>query len=447
MESNELIPHDLPKISKTTLAIVAVIMVAAFAGFFVLGFWPRHERIKEREAMAREIQDQKPVVQVVQPKVTGKSVELTLPADVRAYAATALYARINGYLAFWKVDINDHVKKGDLLAVISAPDTDADLKQAEANLEQAKANVNQQQTNYELADATYQRYKGLIPTRGVTQQQLDQYRSALEQAKATLIAAKANVESSSSAADRLRTLTNFEKIIAPFDGVITARTYDPGALISASNIGPGQELFDLAEDDWLRVFVNVPQTYSTLITFDQPVMLVLERNYPGHTFTGWVKRSTSVLDPVTRTLRTELDFKNDDPTYRIFPGMYGQAIFSIKREQPVLTIPTSAMLFEADGKQVAVVGSDSKIHFQKVTPGSDFGTEIEVLSGLKGGEQIVSNPGEKLAEGVEVSVVSGDNGNPVPENGTGSGSTQPTAPGNHLVQRDPVAHDPPSGKQ
>jgi len=297
MESNEIIPHDLPTIGRTTLAIVAVGMVSGFAGLFVLGFWPRHERIKEREAMAREILDQQPVVQVVQPKATAKSVELTLPADVRAYAATALYARINGYLAFWKVDINDHVKQGDLLAVISAPDLDADLKQAAANLEQAKATVNQQQTNYELADATYQRYKGLLPTHGVTQQQLDQYRSTLEQAKATLIAAKANVESSAAAADRLRTLTNFEKIIAPFDGVITARTYDSGALISAANTGPGQELFDLAEDDWLRVFVNVPQTYSTLIRFDQPVMLVLERNYPGHTFTGWVnsplKKSTA----------------------------------------------------------------------------------------------------------------------------------------------------------
>jgi RND family efflux transporter MFP subunit len=446
METNELIPQDLPKVKTTTLGIVAVVIVVAFAGFFVLGFWPRHERIKEREAMAREIQDQRPVVQVVQPQATGTAVELTLPADVRAYAATALYARINGYLAFWKVDINDHVKKGDLLAVISAPDTDADLTQAEANLEQAKANVNQQQTNYELADATYQRYKGLIATHGVTQQQLDQYRSAMEQAKATLIAAKANVESAAAATDRLRTLTNFEKVIAPFDGVITARTYDPGALISTSNIGPGQELFDLAEDDWLRVFVNVPQAYSTLITFDQPVMLVLERNYPGHRFTGWVKRSTSVLDPITRTLRTELDFKNDDPTYRIFPGMYGQAIFSIKRAPPVLTIPTSAMLFEADGKQVAVVGRDSKIHFQKVTPGSDFGTAIEVLSGLQGDEQIVSNPGEKLAEGVEVSVASADNGHPAPESGTGSGSTPPAVPGEHLAQRDPVAHDPPSGE-
>jgi len=407
MENNNVIPPDLPKISTTTPVVIAAILVVAFAGLFVLGFWPQHERVKEREALAREIRDQKAVVRVVQPVTTGKSVNLTLPSDVRAWATTALYARINGYLLSWKVDIDDHVKKGDLLAVISAPDTDADLKQAEANLDQAKANVTQQQTNFELADATYQRYKALVPTHGVTLQQLDQYRSAMEQTKGALIAAKANVGSSAAAVDRLRALTKFEEISAPFDGVITARNYDVGALISAANTAPGQELFDIAEDDWLRVFVNVPQSYSTLIAFDQPATLVLERNYPGHTFSGWVTRSASVLDPVTRTLRTELDFKNGDPAHRIFPGMYGQAIFSLERAQPVLTIPTSAMLFEADGKQVAVVGSDNRIHFQNITPGRDFGTEIEVLSGLKGTEQLVANPGEKLAEGVEVSVVSG----------------------------------------
>jgi RND family efflux transporter MFP subunit len=438
MGANQAIPDDLPKIKKRALAIIAIVLVLAFAGFFVLGIWPRHERIKEREAIAQDNQDRKPIVQVELPKATAKSVDLTLPADIHAYAETALYARINGYLAFWKADIGDRVKKGDLLAVISAPDTDADFKQAEANLDLAKANVNQQQTNYDLAAATYERYKGLIPTGGVTQQQLDQYRSAMEAAKANLIAAKASVKSSGAAADRLQTLTEFEKIIAPFDGVITARNYDAGALISASNIGQGQELFDISEDDWLRVFVNVPQTYSTVIQFDQPVTLALERNYPGHKFTGSVKRSTNLLDMTTRTLRTELDFKNDDPMHRIIPGMYGQAIFAIRRNQPVLTVPTSAMLFEADGKQVAVVGGDNKIHFQKITLGNDFGTEIEVLSGLKGDEQVVSNPGEKLAEGVEVTVAPGGNGNPAPEKTAGSITTQPAVSADHLVEKDPA---------
>jgi RND family efflux transporter MFP subunit len=389
MKSSELIPDDLPKMSRKTLTIVAGALVLAMAAFFVLGFWLRHERVEEREALARDIRNEKLVVRVVRPKPTQKSVELTLPADIRAYAATALYARTDGYLASWKVDINDRVKKGDLLAVISAPDTDADLEQAEANL-------NEQQTNYDLAIATDERWRGLIATRGVTQQQLDQFHSAREQAKA-------NVGSAAAAADRLKALVGFERITAPFDGVVTARTYDAGALISASNIGPGQELFDVAADDRLRVFVNVPQEYSLMIKYDQPVELALERNYPGHKFQGRVRRSAGTLDPVTRTLRTELDFQNNDPVGRIFPGMYGQAIFTLERNRPVLTVPTSALLFEADGKQVAIVTPDNRVHFQKITLGSDYGTEIEVISGLKGDERVIANPGEQLAEGVEVS--------------------------------------------
>jgi len=147
------------------------------------------------------------------------------------------------------------------------------------------------------------------------------------------------------------------------------------------------------------------------------VTLVLERNYPGRKFTGSVQRSAGSLDPVTRTLRTELDFKNDDPAHHIFPGMYGEAVFVVRRDQPVLTIPTSAMLFEADGKQVAVVDANNKIHFQKIVPGSDFGTEIEVISGLKGDEQVVSNPGAELTEGIAVSPTSGSDKTAPPDKG------------------------------
>jgi RND family efflux transporter MFP subunit len=400
MKSNENIPSDLPKISLRTMTVVAGVLLVAMAGFFLLGFWPRHERIQERESMAQSIRDKPLVVQVVQPKSTLQPVELSLPADIHAYAATALYARTNGYLASWKVDINDRVKKGDLMAVIDAPDTDAELEEAEAEL-------NQQRVNYQLAAATEERYRGLIATQGVTQEQLDQFHSAAEQAKA-------NVASAAAAADRLKTLTSFERIIAPFDGVVTVRTYDVGALISASNIGPGQEMFDVAEDDMLRVFVNVPQVYAPLIKFDQPVVLTLEQNYPGQRFTGTVARSAGTLDPTTRTLRTELDFKNADSAHRIFPGMYGQAIFSFNRDRPALTVPTSALLFEADGKLVAVVGADNKVRFQKITPGSDYGTDMEVLSGLKGDEWIVANPGEQLAEGMTVAPIRDVPGSPPP---------------------------------
>jgi RND family efflux transporter MFP subunit len=389
--SSENTPQDLPKFSTRTVATVAGALVLAMIALFFLGFWPRHERIKERESMAQAVRDRPLIVQTVRPELTTRPIELVLPADIHAYASTALYARTNGYLASWTVDINDRVKKGYLMAVLSAPDTDAQLKEAEANL-------NQQEVNYQLAAATDGRYRGLIPTQGVTQQQLDQFHSAAEQAKA-------NVVSSSAIVDRLKTLVSFERITAPFDGVVTARNYDTGALISASSTGPGQELYDLAEDDRLRVYSSVPQDYAPLVRYGQPVELLLEQNYPGHRFQGLVARSAGTLDPVTRTLRTELDFRNGDPARRIFPGMYGKAVFRFGRDRPALTVPTSALLFQSSEKRVAVVGEDGKVHMRSIVLGNDFGTKIEVLSGLRGDEWIVENPDEQLAEGVSVEAV------------------------------------------
>ena len=389
--SSENTPQNLPKFSTRTVATVAGALALAMVALFFLGFWPRHERIKEREAMAQAVRDRPLIVQTVRPELTTRPIELVLPADIHAYASTALYARTNGYLASWTVDINDRVKKGYLMAVLSAPDTDAQLKEAEANL-------NQQEVNYQLAAATDGRYRGLIPTQGVTQQQLDQFHSAAEQAKA-------NVVSSSAIVDRLKTLVSFERITAPFDGVVTARNYDTGALISASSTGPGQELYDLAEDDRLRVYSSVPQDYAPLVRYGQPVELLLEQNYPGHRFQGLVARSAGTLDPVTRTLRTELDFRNGDPARRIFPGMFGKAVFRFSRDRPALTVPTSALLFQSSEKRVAVVGEDGKVHMRSIVLGNDFGTKIEVLSGLRGDEWIVENPDEQLAEGVSVEAV------------------------------------------
>jgi RND family efflux transporter MFP subunit len=404
MNTGEEIPKDLPKVKTKTLRLIAICAAAALVALFLLGFLVRHARIAKRERMAREIREQKIVVEVVRPTMTQQSTDLSLPADVHAFASTALFARTNGYLASWTVDINDRVKKGDIMAVISAPDTDADL-------EQAKANLVQQQTNLDLASTTAERYQALVATQGVTQQQLDQFDSAREQARAAVGSVAASV-------DRLKALVGFEKIVAPFDGVVTARNFDVGALISAAGTAPGQELFDVAEDDRLRVFVNIPQNYALLITFGSVVELALERNFPGHRFKGEVRRSAAILDPVTRTLHTELDFRNDDPARHILPGMYGEAIFSIHRDKPVLTVPTSALLFEADGKQVALVGKDGKIHLQQITPGTDFGTAIEILDGLKADDRVVANPGSNLTEGVAVEAQAEKPADPAPAKGS-----------------------------
>jgi membrane fusion protein (multidrug efflux system) len=350
----------------------------------------RHKRVSRREELAREARSQAPIVSVVHPRQTQQSFELTLPADVRPWASTALYARSDGYLASWKYDINDRVKKGDIMAVIAAPDVDAQLEQAQADL-------NQQKTNQRLAAVTEERYRGLIAVRGVTQQQLDQVHATREQAAA-------NVASAAATVDRLKALVGFERIVAPFDGVVTVRNYDVGALISASTSGTGQELFEVQEDDRLRVFVNVPQPDSLLLHYGQPVELSLERNYPGHRFHGIVARSAGALDPTTRTLRTELDFDNPPPPFHLLAGMYAEAIFQISRPQPVLTVPTSALLFEPEGKEVAVVVGGNRIHLKKIMPGTDYGLELEALSGLDANDEVVTNPGEQLTEGLTVEV-------------------------------------------
>jgi membrane fusion protein (multidrug efflux system) len=417
MKSGEEIPKDLPKVANRTLVIIVVCVAAIMVALFIMGFWVRHERISKREKMSEQIRDRKLVVQVVQPKATQQSFDLTLPAEVRAYATTALYARTNGFLASWAVDIGDPVKKGEVMAVISAPDTDADL-------EQAKANLSQQQTNYQLTINTDDRERGLIPIQGVTQQQLDQFHSSREQAKA-------NVGAMSASVDRLQALVGFEKIAAPFDGVVTARNYDIGALIQAANNGPGQEMFDVADDDKLRVFANVPQAYASLVKVGQSVSLVLERNYPGMKFTGVVARSAGTIDPVTRTLRTEMDFRNDDPAHHIYPGTFGEVVLSIQRDQPILTVPTSALLFEAEGKQVAIVTSESKIHLQNIELGRDFGTTIEVTSGLKGDDRIVANPGEQMAEGVTVAAEAPKNEGRQPGKDAKSGENGETTKDDH----------------
>ncbi|HEY1791854.1 MAG TPA: efflux RND transporter periplasmic adaptor subunit [Opitutaceae bacterium] len=377
--------------SSRTLVVFAIISGSLLVVLFIVGFLIHHEHLRRRQEISREDENRTLEVAYVEPQQTQHSFDLELPADVQPYASTALYARTAGFLAAWKYDINDRVRKGDVMAVISAPDSDADLEQAEANL-------NQQKTNEGLAAVTEQRYQGLLAVQGVTQQQLDQFHSAHEQASASVVSAGASV-------DRMRAIVGFERIVAPFDGIVTARNYDVGALISPANTAKGQELFDVEEDDRLRVFVNVPQPYALMVAVGQTVTLDLKRNYPGYAFTGRVARSAGSLDPATRTLRTELDFDNADAAHRIIPGMYAEAVFQISRPEPVLTVPTSALMFEPEGEEVAVVGGDSKIHLRKIVPGSDFGTEIEVLSGVGAGDRIVANPGEQMAEGLAVKAV------------------------------------------
>jgi RND family efflux transporter MFP subunit len=294
------------------------------------------------------------------------------------------------------------VKAGDLLAEIDAPEVDAQLNQAKAQLEQTKSTVTKAEADLNLAKLTLQRYTDAAKNSpgSVTAQDIDEKRAAYDDAASALKQAKATVVAGEAEVQRLATLQSFEQISAPFDGIVTARNYDIGALVSAGNTAAGAEMFRVQETDVLRAFVNVPQTYVTSVKVGQAAFLSV-RNYAGKEFKGTIARSSGALDPTTRTLRYEVDFPNKDGA--LYAGMYGQVRLPVVESQPPLVVPTSAVVFDADGTKVGVV-EDNKFHFRKVELGRDFGTEIEVATGLEGGEEVVTNPGLRMTEGGEVKV-------------------------------------------
>lgn len=397
----EEIPHDLPRFANRQLFITLGIIVLVFFVAFLARWIP--DRIHESHLRedAKEAADAPPIVDVTHPQPLPGDQELVLFGNVSPLQQTSIYARVDGYLSHWTHDINSHVQVGELLAEISAPDTDAQLNEARAMLEQAKANVVNAKSNLDLANSTYERYHGLLATGSVTQQDLDTRQSNASQAAAAKAAADAAVKSAEATVERLEAQQGFEKIIAPFSGTITLRPYDVGARISANDTTPGHQLFDIAETDKLRVWVYVPQNDVTHMQIGQPVWLEVPRNYPGERFEGIVARWAGVLDPNTRTLLTELDFDNADG--RLWAGMYATVHITVHHGKPVLTIPTPAMLFEPSGTLVAVA-NDNKVHFKKVKVGQDLGQRLEILDGLSDNDLVVTNPGEKLEEGGDVQI-------------------------------------------
>jgi RND family efflux transporter MFP subunit len=398
-EPVDTIPKDLPRIGSVGVAILTMLFVAALAGLFLLGYLPHRRLQAEVNADAADGDDARPVVKVVFPIRQRDATNLDLPADIRAFQQTLIYPRTTGYLKRLLVDIGDRVQAGQLLAEIDTPEIDAQLNQARAAVQQARANLEKTRTDFALAQTTLQRYQD-VGDGGVAKQQLDEKQAQLDQAKAGLDVAQANLAASQAEVQRLEALQGFEKIHAPFAGVISTRNYDIGALLSASAAGSGRELFQIDQIDTLRVFVNVPQAYAADIQAGRKAELLV-RNYPGRSFEGTITRSAGSIDPTTRTLRVQIDVDNREN--RLFAGMYGQLKFQISRKKPPLLVPTSALVYNADGLSLALV-KDGRVRFQKVSTGRDLGTEIEIVDGLAGDEQVISNPGEQIREGYEVQV-------------------------------------------
>jgi RND family efflux transporter MFP subunit len=326
-------------------------------------------------------------VNVIHAELGSPVTDLTVPGFVQAFSDSPVYARINGYLRVWNADIGAHVLKGQLLAVIEAPEVDQELSHARAMLAQAQANL-------QLATVTSARYRDLIKSNSVSQQEVDNNNQNLS-------SQTANVQAASAEVGRLEQMQGFEKIYAPFDGVVTARRTDVGDLINAGNSGVGAELFRISNIGTMRVYVNVPEVYSEAITSGVRASMEVAA-LSNRQFTGTVARSSHAIGMNSRTLLTEVDVPN--PKGELFPGAYAQVHFQLSVKAAPLVVPGNTILFQSQGPQVGVVNSQNRVELRKVTVGRDFGNSVEVLSGISQTDAVIANPPDYLVDGMSVAV-------------------------------------------
>jgi RND family efflux transporter MFP subunit len=362
---------------------VALIVVAALLVSGILS------RVRARTTLKAETaQVALTAVSVVSPKQAAPAQEIILPGNVQPFITSPVYARTNGYLRKWYVDIGGRVKQGQLLAVIETPEVDQQLQQARSNLLTAQANL-------ELAAITKSRYQGLLKSKAVAQQDVDN-------AVGTYNANKAIVEADQAAVDQYTALVSFEKVYAPFDGVITARNTDIGDLInSGSGGGVKTDLFHIVQPGKLRVYVNVPEEYSRGTRVGMTADLHLAE-FPDRKFQGKLVRTADAINVTTRTLLVEIDV--DNPTGTLLSGSYAEVHLAVSSQGSTFLLPVNTLLFRSEGLQVGIV-RDGKVVLSAVTPGHDFGSQIEIVSGLKPDDQVIINPPDSLVTGQQVQIV------------------------------------------
>jgi RND family efflux transporter MFP subunit len=362
------------------VAAVVLVLLAAGAGRTVVSRMSNANVLETRTAEAS-----RQYVKTAYPKSNEKGQNLLLPGTLQGSVQSPIAARANGYLRRWHKDIGSRVGKGELLAEIDTPEIDQQLTQAIAAREQAASSL-------ALAKSTAERWEALRKRDAVSQQELDERRSADAQARANLAAADANVE-------RLRQLEGFKRVVAPFSGVITRRNVDVGDLIDAGG-GSGRIMFILTQTDPLRVYVNVPQSYSQLVKAGQNVT-VTQGELPGQTFIGQIARTAASIDAATRTMQIEVVLPNRDGT--LLPGAYVQVALPLQVSK-ALTIPSNALLIRGEGLRVAVLDAKGTISLRPVKVGRNYGETLEVLEGVATSDQLVLNPSDSLADGDQVFV-------------------------------------------
>jgi RND family efflux transporter MFP subunit len=366
--------------------IVAGAILQIFVGIFAYGIISRlrHAATVRAETTQMSV----PSVSVATPERSAPLQEIVLPGNVQPFTSAPIYARTNGYLKTWYADIGAHVKKGQLLAVVETPEVDQQLQQSRSNLATSEANLM-------LSEITRNRYQGLLATHAVAQQDVDN-------AVGTYNANKSIVEANQANVKQLETLQSFEKIYAPFDGIVTARNTDVGQLISAGNSGTVKtDLFHISQPGKLRVYVNVPEQYSQAATPGLTAGLTLAE-FPGRQFQGKLVRTSDSIDYTTRTLIAEIDV--DNPTGKLLSGAYTEVHLKLPGQASSFLVPVSALIFRSQGLQVAVVKDGSAV-LTPVTPGHDFGEKIEIVSGLQENNLVIVNPPDSIVSGQKIQVV------------------------------------------
>ena len=392
----ELLKHEPPpKVSRRSILTPISIVFVVTVVLAIVGIVRRQHTstvlAKYTETVAP------PTVSVELPVLQQNAQEILLPGNMQAFTLAPIYARTTGYVKAWYHDIGSHVSKGQLLAVIETPELDQQLAQAKADLATAQSNAG-------LAKTTAARYQDLIGNNAVSQQDTDNAVTQLQSTTTQVNSAIANVR-------RLEELQSFERIVAPFDGVITARNIDIGQLITAAGstttAGAGtivgnKQIFDISVIRTLRVFVNVPQIYAPDAKNGVIATLTLPQ-YPGRKFEGKLVRTSSAVDTATRTLLAEVDVNN--PSGELLPGSYTEVHLHTSNPAPALIVPVSALILEPDGLHVATVDANNIAHLVHVSAGRDFGTTVEILTGLKPMQGVVANPPDSMIDGEKVRVV------------------------------------------
>jgi RND family efflux transporter MFP subunit len=395
IETDEVIEREtdsMPALSGEPHSRLAglVVLLVLLAGALVLGLviysGIKARAADEKKLMLATAQAAIPTVNITHPKPGAATQELVLPGNTQPFVDGPIYARTNGYLKRWYFDIGARVKKGQLLAEIETPEVDQQLQQARADLETARSNL-------DLARLTSERYQPLLKSGVVSQQLADQAASDLSAKKTAVDSASANVR-------RLEQVQSFEKVYAPFDGVITARNTDTGSLIDAGAAAQSKELFHLAATDKLRVFVGVPEVYSRAALPGSKATLTLEE-FPGVTFSGVLARSSNSIDPASRTLMVEVDVDNSGG--RLLAGSYAFVHLKLPKQIQSVTLPSNTLLFRSEGLRVAVI-KDGRAELVAITIGRDYGNDVEVVSGVGPDDAVILDPSDSLVSGTPVQV-------------------------------------------